>query len=101
MAVEHALEGPAARLCLCLLVVGAAGLPRGGTLVVGGHEAAIWVELEGPGATWPPELCADVQTAWAAADLPRALPAALCRLLAEAAGWQLSVAGVRASAVAA
>ncbi len=100
-AVEQALDGTAARLCLCLLLVGAAALPRGGTLVVGGHEAAIWVELEGPGASWPPVLGADLRAAWAEADRPRGLPAALCRLLAEAAGWQLSVAGVRATAVAA
>jgi histidine phosphotransferase ChpT len=99
-AVAEPLEGPAARICLCLLLVGAASLPKGGTLLLGGGEAAIWVELEGPGAAWPAVLSGDVADAWAEVDLPRALPAALCRLLAAAAGWQLSVAGVRVSAVA-
>jgi histidine phosphotransferase ChpT len=97
-ALTQPLEGAAARLCLCLLLVGAAGLPKGGTLVLGGHEAAIWLELQGPGAEWPHVLSEDAQSTWAEADLPRGLPAALCRLLAEAAGWTLSVAGVRVSA---
>jgi histidine phosphotransferase ChpT len=97
-ALAEPLEGAAARLCLCLLLVGAAGLPKGGTLVVGGAEAAIWVELQGPGAAWPRVLSEDVRCAWAEVDLPRALPAALCRLLADAEGWSVTVAGMRVSA---
>ena len=89
------LEGTAARLCLCLLLVGAAGLPKGGTVLVGGGEAAIWLELEGPGAAWPEVLGGDTNAAWQEAAAPRGLPAALCRLLAEDAGWALRVSGSR------
>jgi histidine phosphotransferase ChpT len=91
-AITMPLEGTAARLCLCLLLVAAGCMARGGEVLVGGSDAAIWVDLAGPAATWPDALLND-----AAADaiMPRNLPAALCRRLARDAGWSLRIAGSR------
>jgi histidine phosphotransferase ChpT len=105
MALACPLDGPAARLCLCLLLIGAAALPKGGTILIGGDDAKIWLELEGPATAphggWPAALNHDTTAAWLEDPSPRALPAALCRLIAQGAGWRLCIAGTRATAEAA
>ena len=97
-AVTAPLDGAAARLCLCLLLVAAPALPKGGTILVGATGGSVWVELEGPGAAWPASLAGPASDAWQDAEAPRSLPHALCRLLAAAEGWHLQVSGTRVTA---
>jgi histidine phosphotransferase ChpT len=92
------LDGAAARLCLCLLLVAGPALPKGGAIHLGGNEASVWVELEGAVIAWPAALADSADAAWEDAAAPRALPHAFCRLLAVAEGWELRVSGARVTA---
>jgi histidine phosphotransferase ChpT len=93
--VAGAVEGDAARLCLCLMLVGAQAMPRGGTLHVGAAADEVWVALAGAGAAWP---AAALRAGGPAVEEgPLAVPAVLCGLLAARLGWRLWVDGLRAT----
>jgi hypothetical protein len=83
-ALRGALEGPAARLCLCMLVVGAGGMPRGGTISLGGNTGGIWLRMQGKQAAWP-----QLHGEGAFAD-PRGMPAWLCHRVAAQHGWHIA-----------
>jgi len=95
-ALAAPLDGTAARLVLCLLLVASGSLPKGGTIHIGASGEQIWLELEAPNAAWP----AALQHPTADDLAPRTLPATLCRRLAQTAGWQLTVAGTHVRGVA-
>jgi hypothetical protein len=90
-----ALEGDAARLCLCLMLVGAQSMPRGGTLHVGAAMGEVWMVLQGADAAWPQ--VASMAGVAGVEDGPRVVPALLCGLLLARLGWRLRVAGLRAT----
>jgi histidine phosphotransferase ChpT len=84
-ALTTPLDGVPAQLCLCLLLMAAPALPKGGTILVGATPDSVWVDVAGPGASWP---------AGPASGLPREL----CERVADAEGWRVRVAGTRVTA---
>lgn len=82
------------RLALMLLLVAAAGLPRGGLIKVGGTDVGLWVEIEGVRAGWPAELekcLAESQALLDACEMPRAVAVALSCLHARAQGFHIVI----------
>ncbi len=90
---EHA--GPAARVLVNLLLLGAEALPRGGVVSLSGQPGGdILVAVQGAGAAWPPGLWAALADPsaglGAVAVEPRDVQPCLVALLARAAGLRLS-----------
>jgi len=82
------------RLALMFLLVAAAGLPRGGTIRLGGTDQGFWVEIEGVRAAWPAELetcLAESHALLEACERPRALAVALSCLHARARGLTIGI----------
>jgi histidine phosphotransferase ChpT len=94
-ALKGALDGRAARLCVCLLIVAAGALPRGGKIVLGGNQDGFWVSIEGRNAAWPDALAKPPP---AAPCGPREMPVFLCNALAREAGWRIHLHNARATA---
>ena len=86
-------HGSAVRLLLNLALLGAEGLPSGGTVTFSGSAVQdVLVEIAGPRAAWPAGLAsclADEQAAWAALKSPRAAQLVLTAMLAHSAGLRL------------
>jgi histidine phosphotransferase ChpT len=91
---EAVFAGPAARLLLNVLMLGAESLPAGGRLVlIGSPTQEIAVLLEGARAGWPPMLVqclVDEAGAWSALTSARAVQAPLTALIARYSGLGLS-----------
>ncbi len=79
------LPPPLARLALNLLLLGAEGLPAGGTVRLGREGAGLVARLEGPRARWPDLAGTDAPT-------PRALLPPLVVRMARDAGLMAEVA---------
>ena len=83
------------RLSLCLLLVAAAGLPRGGLIRLAGAGSSLSIEIEGPRAAWPEALAACLAgdpALFAAADNPRTMAVALACLHVRALGTTITLA---------
>jgi histidine phosphotransferase ChpT len=94
-ALKRVLADAPARLCLCMLIVAAGALPRGGKIAVGSDPAGFWLSLEGRDASWPAILGAVTPPdAYGA----RELAILLCNMLARDMGWHMLVHGTRAVA---
>ncbi len=80
------------RLCLSLLMVAAAGLPRGGTIRLSGPDNRLLLDIEGPRAAWPEALShclAGNDALIEACGSPRLMAIALACLQARALGRSL------------
>jgi histidine phosphotransferase ChpT len=83
------------RLSLSLLLVAAAGLPRGGLIRLSGPDTRQNLDIEGPRAAWPEALSACLSSdaaLIAAARSPRSLAIALACLQARALGRKITLA---------
>jgi len=99
--VEGELADVPARLALCLLLAAIPGMPRGGGVrFANAPRGGVQITLTGVGAAWPETManCVASKAAWGDAFRPRALAAPLACLLAEQAGWRISLAGATATA---
>jgi len=83
------LEEVPARLVLCLLLVAAGALPRGGVVAIA-HGAGGGVAMRLEGGVWPAGLA---RPDWAGVGGPRGLPVPLAALTAVAHGWVITVDG--------
>jgi histidine phosphotransferase ChpT len=95
-ALDQSAVFPAAtgRIVLNLLLLAAESLPSGGTVVLAGDPADLFVRITGPAAAWPTGIAvclSDETEARSALTERRSLQMALTALLAHAAGIRLSV----------
>jgi histidine phosphotransferase ChpT len=102
LAPEGVLPAELVPLALCVALLGAEALPRGGTVrLAGTAEAGFTVWPQGTAAAWPPALTTALAAAGGdgapplpdgGAVAPRRLLVPLVLLLAEEAGWEVSLA---------
>jgi histidine phosphotransferase ChpT len=94
LAPDAALPPGMGRIALNLILLGAEGLPAGGTISVSGDEKTLMVGIEGERAGWPAGLAgcvSDQEAAWALLGTPRGVQTAWTVLLARELGFRVSL----------